>query len=413
MKNSRVVTVPNYLKDFICDGSKCEDNCCTGNWNVDVDKKHYKELKKVSDIKLKDNIKEYLKINSNSNNNATYGILQQDSTLGRCAFLSEDKLCNIQLNIGSDYLCDVCMCYPRYTNNVNGTLERALTLSCPIAARMALLNKNGINFEEITENENSRKVMISDFSFKNEGIYKHINILRDFNMTIIKNRNYSIEERLIILGMFYDKLQKMQDEKKYDGLPKLISDYIDLAESNEFKKTLSKLPKVYTIQVGLLKELADERIMTLNKEFNVRYIECYTEMVKGLIYTEDKEIDEISETYKEVYLKWYKSYIDQREYIFENYLVNYMFIKTFPFIGTEKVFDNYVMMILKYSLMKMHLIGMAGYYKEGFNEEHIIKLIQSFEKVVEHSPKFIEHMYKLITDNNLNTLSYMCVLVNS
>lgn len=413
MKNSRIVIVPNYLKDFVCDGNKCEDSCCIGDWNIYVDKKHFKELKKVPNNNLKTNIKRYLKLNPNSNKDIDYGILHQDNDSGRCVFLSEDKLCNIQLNLGGNYLCDTCRCYPRYTNNINGTLERALTLSCPIAAKIALLNKDGIDFEEIIENENSRKIMINDFSFNHEGIYKYIDILRSFNMSIIKNRNYSIEDRLIILGMFYDKLQNMQDEKNYDELPKLILDYISLVESNEFKETLRSMPKLYTIQVELLKEIADERALTIDWNFNKRYIECYKEMVEGLNYTTEKTINEVTETYKEIYLEYYKPYMDEREYILENYLVNYIFIKTFPFVGSESVFDNYVMMVINYSLIKMNLIGISGYQKENFSEEHIIKLIQSFIKVVEHSPEFINHIHKLITDNKFNTLPYMCILLNS
>lgn len=49
--------VPEYLKDFTCIGSTCEETCCK-NWKITVDKETYKKYKRLKNNDfhpLKDN----------------------------------------------------------------------------------------------------------------------------------------------------------------------------------------------------------------------------------------------------------------------------------------------------------------------------------------------------------------------
>ena len=41
---------------------------------------------------------------------------------------------------------------------------------------------------------------------------------------------------------------------------------------------------------------------------------------------------------------------------------------------------------LEFAVIKGLLIGMAGHYRESFAVEHVVKLVQTFAKSVEHSP---------------------------
>jgi lysine-N-methylase len=71
------------------------------------------------------------------------------------------------------------------------------------------------------------------------------------------------------------------------------------------------------------------------------------------------------------------------------------------------------MLMIHYSLIKMLLIGMAGYYKENFNLELMLKLIQSFGKSVEHSSKYLNYVLNLLKKNNYTSLAYMVILCNN
>jgi lysine-N-methylase len=54
----------------------------------------------------------------------------------------------------------------------------------------------------------------------------------------------------------------------------------------------------------------------------------------------------------------------QKGYILEHYIVNYVFKTMFPLASEKHCFDNYIMMIVHYAMIKILLIGIAGFYKE-------------------------------------------------
>ncbi|MFX3640025.1 MAG: flagellin lysine-N-methylase, partial [Candidatus Pristimantibacillus sp.] len=66
-----------------------------------------------------------------------------------CPFLSEDRLCNIQKTLGEKLLSITCDTYPRNYINVDSVLERSLSVSCPSAAELILLNEKPMQFDRI------------------------------------------------------------------------------------------------------------------------------------------------------------------------------------------------------------------------------------------------------------------------
>ena len=95
-------------------------------------------------------------------------------------------------------------------------------------------------------------------------------------------------------------------------------------------------------------------------------------------------------------IQYYQPLMQQHEYILENYLVNYVFKNLFPVNGEKHIFDNYVLLIVHYAMIKMLLIGMAGFHKENFGIDQVIKLIQSFAKVIEHNNVYVKQAFQLL-----------------
>ncbi|WP_433595880.1 hypothetical protein [Lysinibacillus xylanilyticus] len=58
----RPILIPEYLKDFSCIGSACEDTCCVG-WNIVVEKKTYQTYRKVRQPEMEDKLLKYVKRN--------------------------------------------------------------------------------------------------------------------------------------------------------------------------------------------------------------------------------------------------------------------------------------------------------------------------------------------------------------
>jgi len=64
-------------------------------------------------------------------------------------------------------------------------------------------------------------------------------------------------------------------------------------------------------------------------------------------------------------------------------------------------------------MIKMHLIGMAGFHKENFAVEHVIQLIQSFSKTIEHNVQYLRDVKELLKKHEFTTMAYMSILIKN
>lgn len=411
----RKVLVPSYYKKFKCDGKICNESCCTGIWNIFIDRHTYKKYKNIKDKEIQQKLRKYMKRNRDSIGDKYYAKLKQDIATKRCIFLTENNDCEIQLKYGADYLCDTCLTYPRYVNIIDGNFEKSLTLSCPLAAELVLNDKDGIEFEIMEEsNERIEVSFIENFNELkyNTKALKYFKLIRNFSSLLIKSRQYKLWERLIILGLAMEKIQQCEDNNSTDNIPSIINKFIQMITNNEFKNILEALPINPTLQMEILKEMLDERII-LGAVEGTNFFQNAIETLIGLNYSDNLSKGEIGKQYYNIYNTYYLPYMIDKDYIYENYIVNYIFRTCFPYGNDKKVFNSYARLVFHYAMLKFTLIGSTGFYKESFDTKHIIKLIQTFTKNVEHSIVYEQKMQELIKLNELNTMAYLAIMIKN
>lgn len=411
MGNQKTVLVPQYLRQFSCIGSSCEDTCCAG-WTVTVDRKTYKKYSRVLDPQLKPLLDKQIKRNRKNVNDENYAKIEFTPE-GSCSLLSPDKLCSIQQKLGEDLLSNVCFTYPRTVNTVNGIIEKSLSVSCPEAARLALLNPNPMEFDEIEESAEQRNILIRRINTINpsEKAYQYFWDLRIFTIQLLQNRNYPLADRLIILGMFINTLQEYLEHDQTDKIPDLIHSQQRLLDANAFKEVLSDIPTSNHFQVQLAKELIQMRLTQGTP--SIRFLQCIQAFAKGLNLSDKSTHEELNKRYEEAYRLYYLPYISKNEYIFENYLVNYVFKNLFPFASGKRVFEEFILMIVHFALMKLLLIGMAGYHKDNINSEHVLTLIQSFSKNVEHNQLYLRESLESLKKAGFSSIAHMAILIRN
>lgn len=111
---------PDYYNKFQCKAGECLHTCCAG-WEIGIDKASVKRFMKDPDIasKIRDG----------------GFVLRED---GRCPFLRDDNLCEMIIQHGEDYLCDICKEHPRFYNNFEDHTEAGIGLVCEEACRLVL-----------------------------------------------------------------------------------------------------------------------------------------------------------------------------------------------------------------------------------------------------------------------------------
>lgn len=381
---TQAVLLPVYMHKFSCIGPECEDSCCIG-WQININREIYDSLKKIKQPELKSQIVSGVKRNFTNNKPSDYARLVMKSN-GECPFLT-GGLCKIHLKLGEQFLPDTCFMYPRVYNLINGVLEKSALVSCPQAARLILLNPSGIEFDQIEENIAERKLITQRaVTSKAEQFLWE---LRFFAIELLQNRDYSIADRLIILGTFCIEVQQSLDKENAEIIPEIISSFRHSALTGELKEELEEIKTYYRIQVEFLEIL----IGTLAKKG--RYGEYYQRFSEGLGLNSEKFIEAAAERYQEALQNYYQPFMFENGYILENYLVNYLFSNTFPCGIYPSVYDEFIMLIVHYALIKFQLVGLAGYYK-ALSPEVALNLIQSFARHFEHNKNHLKEILSLL-----------------
>lgn len=157
----------------------------------------------------------------------------------RCPLLSDEGLCEVYQNIGGENMSYTCRNYPRYYNLVDDTIEISLTLSCVEAAKNILLRENPIEFNLGVQEVGDIKISKSVSSLKNKSLVgKNFNEIRTFSIWVIQNRNFSIEERLVLLGLFIVSIGNIQND---NAVIDTINGYYRNIENGYYNNALKEI----------------------------------------------------------------------------------------------------------------------------------------------------------------------------
>lgn len=393
-----------YYKQFKCIGNECEDHCCKG-WNITIDKKtfkNYKKLKKTDfSVKLNSNIKR----NRNDIAGNNYG--RFELVEGICPMLSEEGLCEVYLNIGEENMCHTCKVYPRSYNKVNDRIEGSLTLSCIEVAKKILLSEECIEFSlDEKKVHNNGFIKMIDTKNTNSYVVRNFDEIRSFCIGLVQQKKYNIEERLAILGLFIKDLSQIQDD---NSVIEVINNYQQRINADIYGGILDRfeLETMLEAQNEFCTSLYN---VILTKSISeVRFVDKF-KIASEYLKLNQSNIENRKEVIRETLSNEYNNFIKDHKYIYENYLVSYMFKTLFP-VSDMSLMDNYDDLVVRFALIKITLIGLSGHYKNDMNVKYAVEFIQSFVKVVEHDNTIVKKINNYLKQNNMNTLAHMMIIM--
>lgn len=308
----------DYVKDFKCDGKICSSRCCH-DWKIPVDEDIFKKFLELGDAEILKNI------------------LQLDKNLqaiklnpqNKCPFLGEDFLCKIQKQRGEDFLPAICQTYPRVIYKLDAEIFlQAMTLTCPVAARLILLREDKICFE-VTDNLQGR--LIIDFTKKISTSAEDFLQLQKGAVKILQDRKLSIHHRLKNLCKFF-------------GLK-------NFADFDEEKHAIE------------LTEIFAEMYQT-NLDAQGKMSLCRN------------------------YLATYKNLLAQMEqnfsYILENYLVNEFVMRLYPAAFSGDFLTNCKIFVTGFKVLQFALI-LTTIANKNFTVGGLINLIGAVSDKLDHS----------------------------
>lgn len=371
---------PQYVKKFQCEGSKCQAKCCCG-WQIVIDEDTCRRYAGISDRELADELKR--KVIWHKASGTQRMAMRKD---GSCPMLGKDLLCRIQKRCGEEYLSDTCAEFPRRTFLCDGFAERALSLVCPVAAELALMDTKPMVLEQITLNTTRAKSFFPSFlQDRVQGPY--LLSLQIGGISILQERGFSLDERLCLLGSYsirVDRLLENGQGEKIDGLNKqlLLQKPLGYMKAGDFPKA-----EYFQLLFSLLDDLYGTGIV-LYSDDQIDYVPYILRAFS--IGEKPKAIAELVKAYRRNYEFYQRFVLEPYRHVLENYLVQEYFNNLYPCRLKGSVQYNYEVFLVFYKFMELFLIALAGVKRENLTANDLLKVIERMAQRTDHASVYLE-----------------------
>lgn len=399
---------PEYVSKFQCDGSKCDARCCKG-WTITIDAATYK---KYSRIKPKDKAKEIISRMKFDSERGQYVVTLKEDT--SCPFLTENKLCGLQLEYGEEILSQTCSTYPRQTYQIGNFFERSLTLTCLVAAELILFNPEPMKFEfvEVPDKIHSKHGRIGiKKAYINEDKADLIREIQITMITVLQERTLSIDQRLTLLGLFLDKLQECQTKNQFNEvMSKLIVGY----RSEEFltgeawqliqlfnfdvKRFFVFMVKFISYTMDLLRLNGGRTFLKAFEEvFGIKPDENHQVILSDIIANYERLADAR------------KDFLEKHSPFLENYLINELFYSFYPWrFRDQSITKNYAVFLISYKIFE--LMTFATVHSGLDSKEDLLAMVDWFMSRTDHSPDLYKRFFELLKGVDDTYLLMMALL---
>ena len=409
---------PDYADDFRCIGPACEDSCCE-EWTVHVDQSTFEKYQNLPAGPLRTIIDENIvrspePAQGNEGSAAATFAQIRLNALHKCPLLSADGLCRIQVEHGEEFLPRACAIYPRVPYSIGGVEEKALSLSCPEAARLVLLNPQ---LPTGTEQDGGPRIG-GDGADEDDPCLPYFRSLRNSALALVGNRVYPLWQRLFLLGLLSRRFDAIAPDERPRRVPQLLAEFEATVASGHLKATMNTLPADHAQQLDLVLLLAG--MLLHRSHIRPRFVECVQAFTEGIGNGAGATLESLTACYAAAHDRYYAPFFEKHPYILENYLINTIFRCKFPFGrdwaktgATPSMSRETALLTAQFALMKGLLIGVAGFHREGFSAGHVVHTIQAASKHFEHHTEFLTGAYALMVEKRLDGQLGLAILLRN
>lgn len=382
--------VPYYYKDFKCVASKCTDTCCAG-WEIIIDAEAYKHYKNVSG-----EFGETLKSNLTLYEDDEPGfILKNDN----CPFLNKNNLCDIYTELGEDSLCYTCKTYPRFIEEYGSLREIGISLSCPEAARLILLDSKPVTFEISEDDE-----MVSSYDDISFDLFIQIKSSRKIALDILQNRSISLNHRIALLINFAHDIQEKINENKLSKIADIRNKY---SKEDYQEELINGFDKYSINQCDKYDNML--KCMNLYKNLNPindnwpkiieHTINCFHKTDDITFY--QKQYDDFDEYYK------------NKTYEYEHLMVYFVFQYFMKSVFDDELYSKVTLAVMSYLIIKELDVVRWIDNKYNFDTNDQIDIMHMYSKEIEHSEKTLYDLEEMFNTNKLFDLKQLLTLIMS
>lgn len=363
------IVTPDYFAQFHCIASDCPETCCAG-WEVVVDPESEQRYRALS-TPLGERIRSMLAVEDGE----TCFHCNPD---GRCPFLNDRNLCDIQAEMGEEALCRTCHLYPRFINDFGGTREMGLSISCPEAARIIFSQTGKTRF--VSENHPELPPSLNDMDADR---YFAVMQLRDTAYDLIQRSQFPMEHRCAVLLRLARKGQKLLRKERWEDIQSLCDSFDPHHMLAQLKKCRSRCAQTPALKRSdILEALLGLDILT----------EGWKDQLNSCMEAEITGNHSVAP-------------LDAR---FEQNLLFTFLFRYFARAAYPDAGDQTLLGLVKFAVFSLLAIRTLG---QGMTDEQLQKLAICYSREVEHDEDNVEALVNHMMQNDIFTEKAFCSLL--
>ena len=345
---------PVYMRRFVCDGRRCGSLCCCAKWGVALDAATLARYEGRPELlhELKKGLER---------SEATGGWIMRHED-GRCVFLREDGLCSLHRRFGIGAISDVCAEYPRKMHEVGDTLDRALCLSCPVAAEEVLFAEEPLAFEWV-EVAAPRPAYVDRMPLGTPLSAAVFRSLQLAGIALLAERRLSLDTRLAALGLLLARAEAYVEQGAAEDLTRDAAAIADAA-AGEAKALLAANPFDAALYLGFFQRLfpalaqATEDDLPETAAYLARIRRSFGEgdgdAASGRGAVEKKSV---CTALAERRRRYGERILSKHGNALENWLVNEFLLGRYPLTGGTSFLANYEVFVVLYKMLEFLLLA--------------------------------------------------------
>ncbi len=333
---------------------------------------------------------------------------------GDCPFLSAERLCRIQVEHGASYLSHTCATFPRAVHRIDGLKEIELSLSCPEAARLVLLEPRllppvtGPAYAMKWDETQSGQTSLRTYFWQ----------IRELIVTLIQNRRYPLWQRLFLLGTFSRRLDAVGRGEVKRSVPDLLCDFSGALTADGLSASMDSISANLRLQLEVVLRFIARRVNNSPVRSGLReVIGTFTESIGR---SQGASLESQVANYADAYTQVYAPFFHRHPHVLENYLLNAVLRDLYPFgaqLGDPQARPEptraFAMLAIRFALIKGLLIGVAGARRSNFSLADVVRTVQTAFRHFEHNQKFLAGAYKMLSARGLDDARGLTMLLRN
>ena len=319
---------------------------------MSIDKKTFNAYRQSNHEELKPVFETSIKRTRSQASDANYARIELNAQSGGCPMI-QNNLCSVQKNLNESFLSDTCFSYPRSTRQFAGGLEQSLTLSCPEAARQALLNADAFDF---VENKIQLRESTASMIKPAHGLsVETMNEIRIFSFQLLRSSGLALWEKLAVLGVFCESLTTAIETHNQRGISTLLKEFISILETGSVVQALKDLTPNHVSQALVFSTLWNSRAVAPRSALQRETISAIAKGMQIDAASARSEQEQIVDNYRRG-LERLPAALQEAPYMLEHYVLNEMFSSLFPFASATP-YENYLRLISRFGMVRFMLVA--------------------------------------------------------